>query len=64
MLLHLLLRVILELGEDAALIVEQGGRIVRRELQLLPVLLADDGRFVRGEPAHTHTHTQEVSKLK
>jgi len=39
-----------EMRENAALVVEQRRRIVSCELQLLPVLLADNGRFLGRQP--------------
>jgi hypothetical protein len=44
-----------EMGENAALVVEQRRRIVSCELQLLPVLLADDGSLLGRQPVRKKT---------
>ena len=41
--------------ENAALVVEQRRRIVSCELQLLSVLLADNGRLLRRQPVRKKT---------
>jgi hypothetical protein len=44
-----------EMRENAALVVEQRRRIVSCELQLLPVLLADNGGFLGRQPVSKRT---------
>ncbi len=58
-LLHLLQREVPEMRKNAALIVEQRRRIVSCELQLLPVLLADNEGFLGRQPV-----MQKVDKVR